>query len=130
MHPGNAARREQAEVNWHKKIKIGNNTRSIIDWMGRIPDPSLSDYMHQAKHQPGSEVTVAYQPSTIGMKRRELGINRFKGSSAVASFEIASVRCKRTTDLLMKFGTGKPMDEEMKTFLLDRDMKELEKKYG
>ena len=129
INSGNVARREQAELNWHKKIKIGKSTRTIIDWMGRIPDPALSDHTHQAKNQPNSDVTFAYQPSTIGMKRRLLGIVRFTGSSAVANFEIASVRCKRNTELLNKFGTG-PMDEEMKAFLLERDMKELERKYG
>jgi len=129
MHPGNLARREEAERNWHQKIHIGNKTRSIIDWMGRISDPALSVYTHQAKGQPDSAVTVAYQPSTIGMKRRTLGIAKFSGSSAVASFEIASIRCQKNTKLLMSFGNGRPMSIEMKEFLLEKNMAELEKKY-
>ena len=130
IHPGNAARREQAELNWHKRIRIGKKTRSIVDWMGRISDPALSDYTHQAKNQPYSDVTVAYQPSTIGMKRRTLGIAKYSGSSAVSSFEIASVRCKNNTKLLMSFGNGRPMSAEMKEFLLQKDMAALEKKDG
>ncbi len=130
MHPGNAARKEAAELNWHKKIRIGSTTRSIIDWMGRISDPALSEYTHLAKNQPYSDVTVAYQPSTIGMKRRELGKGKFTGSSVVASYEIASARCKRNTKLLMSFGNGRPMSAEMKEFLLEKDMAALEKKYG
>ncbi len=129
-HPGNKARREQAETNWHKKIRIGKSTRSIIDWMGRISDVALSEYIRQAKNQPDCAVTVAYEPSTIGMKRRELGIKRFTGSSLAASFEIASVRCKRNTKLLMNFGNGRPMSAEMKAFILEKDMAALEKKYG
>ena len=129
-HPGNKARRDQADINWHRKIHIGKATRSIIGWMGRISDIALSEYTHQAKNQPDCAVTVAYEPSTIGMKRRELGIKRFRGSSIAASFEIASVRCKRNTKLLMSFGNGRPMSAEMKEFLLEKDMAALEKKYG
>jgi len=33
-------------------------------------------------------------------------------------------------ELLRKFGGGKLMDAEMKAFLLEKDMRELEKKYG
>ena len=127
----NAARREQAELNWHQRLHIGKATRTVIDWMGRISDPALSEYMHQAKNQPYSAVTVAYQPSTIGMKRREMGIARFSGKhSTTTNYEIASVRCKRNTKLLMAFNNGRPMSQEMKDFLLEKDMAELERKHG
>jgi len=108
LNAGNIFLREQAEAHWNQRLHIGNNTRSCLDWLGRISDVALWEYMEEAKRQPHSAITVAYRPSTIGMKRRALGVAAFTGNGLSASYEIAVVRYRRNKELIHLWATKRP----------------------
>ena len=98
----------------------------ILPLLGKQSDASIK-----------RDVPGPYSSWMIGCHRRELGIDKWRSfltrAQRAENERIAiakkKVQAKLLPALLRKFGTGKPMDEEMKAFLLEKDMAELERKY-
>jgi len=88
-----------AEANWHRRITINGETRTIVDWLG--PD-GVSD-QEIAFH-------CDYTASTISSQRRKRDIDRFNwAGSESMKHEPVKVRKKRLNDSFHLWAKKRPV---------------------
>ena len=109
------SRRAQADANWAARITIGNKSRTLTDWLGRMFDSDLSE-------------CCSYGISSISQRRRELNIPAFSGDHKAAAFEIASVRTKRLKDAIHGWACRRP--KGIAEYVREITWKKLLKQYG
>ena len=95
LNANHLLRHAQANSNWLVSVKIGNKTRTLLEWLGKISDVHLAKF-------------CSYSASAITRKRNELEIPYFSGYARDITAEIISVRHERIRKSMYLWATKRP----------------------